>query len=116
MLVPVPIHPDKRRQRGFNQAALLAEVAARTLELPMLDALERIEATEAQHALGRRERARNVRAAFRVAPRHVQGVREKWVIVVDDVMTTGATLAGCAAALEKAGAMAVSALTFARER
>jgi predicted amidophosphoribosyltransferase len=77
--------------------------------------LARQQRTTAQHSLGRTERARNVGHAFVVAPR-AASVVGRWVVLVDDVMTTGATLRGCAAALRDAGASGVSALTLARER
>jgi predicted amidophosphoribosyltransferase len=67
------------------------------------------------HALGREARAANVRGAFGVPPAARPSVRGRWVVLVDDIVTTGATLSGCAAALEAAGAIAVSALTVARD-
>jgi ComF family protein len=116
LLVPVPVHAAKRRQRGFDQAELLARGVGAELEIPMLYALHRAARTTAQHSLGRRERASNVAAAFGVAPRYEDEVKGRWIVLVDDVVTTGATLAGCARALYEAGAFAVSALTLARER
>jgi len=112
----VPVHERRLRERGFDQAALLAAAAAAHLRLPAVPALERRTVTDAQHALGRAARARNVGNAFGIRPAAVGRVRGRWVIVVDDIMTTGATLAGCASALLDAGALAVSALTVARER
>ena len=116
LMVPVPVHPARRRERGFDQAELLALAAGRELRLPVISALVRHERTEAQHSLGRGARARNVGRAFIVPAGMVGAVRGRWMVLVDDVMTTGATLAGCAAALADAGALAVSALTVARER
>lgn len=116
LLVPVPIHPDRRRERGFDQAELLAAAAGRHLRLPMTAALMRVERTVAQHSLGRAERARNVGGAFAVRPGFGPQVRGRWLVLVDDVATTGATLSGCAMALHAAGALAVSAITLARER
>jgi ComF family protein len=116
VLVPVPIHAAKRRQRGFNQAELLAREVGRILGLPVADILERREQTQAQHALGRGARARNVAHAFGVREGAAVAVAGRWVVLVDDVVTTGATLAGCARALDEAGALAVSALAVARER
>lgn len=116
ILVPVPIHPERRRERGFDQAELLARVAGRHLRLPVTTALMRTERTTAQHALGRAERARNVAGAFAVRSGLSERLRSRWLILIDDVATTGATLSGCAAALHAAGALAVSALTLARER
>lgn len=115
-LVPVPVHAQRRRQRGFDQAELLARGVAERLGLPIVHALERAARTTAQHQLGRHARQSNVSQAFGVAPRHAEEVRGRWLVLIDDVVTSGATLAGCASALYDAGAFAVSALTLARER
>ncbi len=112
----VPVHEGRLRERGYDQAELLAAAAARHLRLPVIRALERRGRTTAQHALGRAERARNVGGAFSVPRAGARTVRGRWIIVVDDLITTGATVAGCAAALLAEGAVAVSALTVARER
>jgi len=116
ILVPVPIHSQSRRERGFDQAEVLAGVAGRHLRLPVLPVLMRTERTVAQHALGRAERARNVAGAFAARPGMSERLGGRWLILIDDVATTGATLSGCATALHAAGALAVSALTLARER
>ncbi|GIW20556.1 MAG: amidophosphoribosyltransferase [Chloroflexota bacterium] len=114
VLVPVPVHGTRRRERGYDQAELLARVAAEHLGLPAVAALERARPTRPQFDLDRRDRAANVADAFRtVDPPLVAG---RWVVLVDDVVTTGATLSACARALLDAGAVAVSALTAARER
>ena len=118
----VPVHADRARQRGYDQAELIAKVAAHELGLPFRPLLRRARATIAQFDLDRRDRARNVRGAFvatpsqapRASPR--DDVRGQWVLLVDDVVTTGSTLAACAAALHEAGALGVSAVTVARER
>ncbi|MGC8634309.1 MAG: ComF family protein [Candidatus Limnocylindrales bacterium] len=116
LLVPVPIHAGRLRQRGYDQAVLLAQSAARELGLPMVPALRRIEATAAQYRLGRAGRAANVGHAFECRPEQRGRVHGHHVVLVDDIVTTGATLSACAAALYAAGARLVSGLTVARER
>ena len=98
--------PHRERQRGYDQAALIAAVAARHLGLPLARALERGRATVAQFELGRDQRAANVAGAFRARdrdPAAVRAVAGRWVLLVDDVVTTGATLAACADAARKDG-------------
>ncbi len=116
LLVPVPVHRSRLRERGFDQADDLARACGHHLGLPVAGALERRQRTVAQHSLGRLERARNMGGAFRVREHRRSIVRGRWVVLIDDVMTTGTTLSGCASALLEAGALAVSALTLARER
>ena len=113
--VAVPLHPRRRRGRGFNQAA---ELAAQ-LGLPVVDALRRTRATAPQTELPAGRRRRNVRGAFAPARRFGYrrggaGVGGASVVLVDDVTTTGATLEACARVLRRAGAREVRALTLAR--
>ncbi len=115
-IVAVPVHESRRRVRGYDQAELVAASAALALRLPLLPVLERRRATIAQFELDRRHRATNVHDAFAVRAEHARTVRGRWVVLVDDVVTTGATLAACARTLRAAGALAVSAVTVARER
>ena len=114
VLVPVPASADRVRERGYDQAALLAGAAARPLGLRAEPALARDRQTTAQFDLDRGARGTNVAGAFRVTRPEV--IRGRWVVLVDDVVTTGATLAACATALLEGGAIAASAITVARER
>jgi ComF family protein len=116
LVVPVPVHASRRRERGYDQAELLARVAADRLGLPMNAALERTRATTPQYRLDRQRRAVNVADAFEVRPGAASAVADQTVVLVDDVVTTGATLSASAAALLRAGAVAVAAVTVARER
>jgi ComF family protein len=116
-LAHVPVHADRARDRGYDQAELLARVAARHLGLTHEPMLERTRATTAQFELGRDRRADNVAGAFRLRDARASvDLRDRWVVLVDDVVTTGATLAACARVVLDAGALGVSALTVARER
>jgi ComF family protein len=117
VVVPVPVHRDREAERGYDQAVLLAESAARELALPMSRSLERRRATTAQFHLDRADRAANVAGAFRLRPAaHPDRLAGAWIVLVDDVLTTGATLSACAEALLAADVLAVSAVTVARER
>jgi ComF family protein len=108
-VVPVPLHPSRRRTRGFNQAADLA----RHLGKPVRHALRRARATPPQTGLPAAQRHRNVRHAF-VLTRAGLPLAGSIVVVIDDVSTTGATLEACARALKDAGVKEVRALTAAR--
>ncbi len=112
LLIPVPLHSKREHERGFNQAALLAEEVGTGWGLPTAQrVLRRVRPTEAQSG-GRRERQENVKGAFRVArPDRVEGRR---LLLVDDVFTTGATVNECAKALLAAGAAEVAVYTLAR--
>ena len=111
--VPVPLHPRRLRERGFNQSALLARHVARGLGAKLdLSTLRRTRYTAAQTGLGKDERRKNVRGAFLVI--HPSAVKGRTVLLVDDVLTTGNTLNQCARALRRAGARRVLCLVFAR--
>jgi predicted amidophosphoribosyltransferase len=116
ILTNVPIHADRARQRGYDQAELIARAASVELGMPFVPMLVRARATIAQFDLDRTHRASNVAGAFATRPEVEHLVRGRWVLLVDDVVTTGATIAACASALETAGALAVSAIAVARER
>jgi len=112
----VPVHPSRRRERGFDQAEELARVMASRTGLPVRACLARQRRTEAQHSLGHQERAGNIGGVFAASESARPELGGRWVVIVDDVLTTGATLAGCASALLAAGVAAISAITLARDR
>jgi competence protein ComFC len=111
-LVPVPLHPKRFRKRGFNQSQLLARHVARQLGLEVCDAVTRARNTVAQATLSAGDRPTNVEAAFVCSAMNIEGMS---LLLIDDVITTGSTLAACANALIVAGAKSVSAATIARE-
>lgn len=111
LLIPVPLHRRRQQKRGFNQSAEIAGLVARELDLPVASgALKRIRPTRAQTELNRSQRVANLRGAFQASPM-VGGLH---VALIDDVMTTGATLAAAASALRNAGADRVDAWCVAR--
>ena len=112
VIVPMPLHWRKRWQRGFNQSALLASEIGRRSNIPVKNALRRIRPTATQAGLTNAKRRLNVSGAFRA--RKSPALDGKSVLLVDDVMTTGATAASCARALKIAGAKRVTLLTLAR--
>lgn len=112
LIVPVPLHPNRQRERGFNQAGLLAQAFAARTGLPLApQGLARIRETAPQVGLNVQERRDNVRGAFCAQGEAFVGRRP---LLIDDVCTTGATLEACARALHSAGSQAVYALTLAR--
>jgi ComF family protein len=115
VIAPVPLHWTRGWRRRFNQSALLAKELGRIAGKPVaLEAVSRVRRTATQVGLSREERRENLRAAFRPghsAPREIEGRR---VLLVDDVLTSGATANAVSRALLKAGAVAVDVLTFAR--
>ncbi len=113
MVVPAPLHPARLRQRGFNQADLLAREVARVLG-PQLrtDVLRRVKSTSTQTALDRKERAENVVGVFSTCkPEAVAG---KSILLIDDVLTTGATVRDAARSLQNSGARRIAVLVVAR--
>ena len=107
--IPVPLHPSRRRHRGFNQAADLA----RQMRIPVAAVLRRVRATATQTGLPAARRHGNVRDAF-AATRSAGALTGAVVVLIDDVSTTGATLDACARVLKQAGIAEVRALTAAR--
>ncbi|MFM8909087.1 MAG: ComF family protein [Gemmatimonadota bacterium] len=115
-LVPVPLAASKQRERGFNQAERLASAVAARWGIPVVTGGTRTRVTKTQRRLTPGERLANVRRAFAVVSAHLPRLAGRHVILVDDVLTTGATLNACAGALFAAGARTVSYLTFGRAR
>ncbi|MBF0619038.1 MAG: ComF family protein [Candidatus Omnitrophica bacterium] len=111
MIIPVPLHATRMRERGYNQAELLAERAADILGKPLQNGLlVRHRYTPRQSELGQKERLNNIANAFSIKSRlQIQG---KSVILVDDLLTTGATASSAAGALKAAGASKVTLLTL----
>lgn len=113
LVIPVPLHRWRLWRRGYNQAALLAKSFAEAHSLPLLrDGLIRTRATAISHGLGVRARQRNVAGAF--AARAPELIAGRAILLIDDVLTSGATAAACTKSLMKAGARHVDILTLAR--
>ncbi len=99
-IVPVPLHPKRERERGYNQSLILAEKLGKRYRMPVRPGyLKRVRYTEMQSLTAGRDRRENVRAAFKA-----RGCSGKSILLVDDVITTGSTMEECAAALRAAGA------------
>ena len=115
VLVPVPLHWRRLWARRFNQSAALAKSIAQASGVPIAhEALKRIKATAQQVGLSKVERAENVQGAFRVPPEGKAEIRGRHVVLIDDVLTSGATADTCARALLRGGATSVDVLVFAR--
>lgn len=111
-LIPVPLHPMRQRERGYNQAQLLAELLAGDYHFPLLHNLRRARYTQTQTSFDRSERMENLHDAFLVSDN--AAVKNKNLVLVDDVLTTGSTLNECARTLLQAGAASVRAICVAR--
>lgn len=113
LIVPVPLHPKKLRERQFNQSEVLASYLAKRLDKKIVkDKVKRIKYTMPQTELKRDERIKNVDGAFLAKDGH--DLKGKTILLIDDVFTTGATLHECAKALKNAGAKKVVAFALAR--
>jgi ComF family protein len=115
-MIPVPLHPERHKQRGYNHAELLAEVCASLVGVPLShDIVQRQKATPAQVGLSASQRYQNMARAFHCTPAFATGaLKGRRILIIDDVCTTGATLEACAAPLYAAGAAAVWGLVLAR--
>lgn len=111
-IVPVPLHPVKMRQRGYNQAQLLAEVVSQEFKIKLLKVLKRKKYTAAQAGLNKLGRLKNVRKAFSV--KETGKIKGKRILLIDDVYTTGATSNACAKLMLNKGAEHVDMLVLAR--
>jgi ComF family protein len=111
IIVPVPLTPKRAKQRGYNQALLLANGLSKKLEIPVAEPLARVKETVAQKNMTLKQRQENLSNAFEV--RDKSQVKGKCVLLVDDVLTTGTTASECAKVLKRAGAKKVFVLTIA---
>jgi competence protein ComFC len=114
MVTFVPLHIKRRRERDFNQSEALGRLIAEELNVPAAECLEKIKQTASQNELSRRERLNNLKGAFRVRRRSAELLQGRTLLLIDDVMTTGATLDECSRTLLEAGAAEVRCLTLAR--
>jgi ComF family protein len=115
LVVPIPLHKRRYRSRGFNQSAILAKCISTAVSVPTGEPLARERNTSPQVRLTAEERLENLNRAFEVVPEAKSEIQGKSLLLVDDVMTTGATLAAAARELEDAGAAEVYGVTLARE-
>lgn len=114
-LVPVPLHWKRSWSRRYNQSGELARIIGKAAHVPVLpDTLQRIRPTEQQFGLSKSERARNVQGAFAVPPAKKSAIHGRKIVLIDDVLTSGATADACARALLRAKAASVDVLVFAR--
>ncbi|SOB95206.1 ComF family protein [Rhodobacter maris] len=115
VVAPVPLHRLRLVKRMYNQSALLAQSMARRVRLPCLpDLFERKRATRSQEGLNRAAREANLEGAIRLRPKYAERIRGRPLLIVDDVMTSGATLAACEEAARAAGSGPVSVVVLAR--
>lgn len=111
-IVPVPLHPKRLRRRGYNQALILAKAAGKTWDIKVdTRSLERIKWTTPQTVLSKNERQKIIRGSFNCCP---EKIKDKNLLIVDDIYTSGSTVNECARILKKNGALKVDVLTFAR--
>lgn len=114
VLVPIPLYSSKFRKRGYNQAVLLADGLARRFDIPVVDCLKRVKHTKTQVGLSKDDRKENVAEAFVLKSDVTDSIKQyQNVFLVDDVVTTGATLKEAAKVLKKAGCKSVWGLTLA---
>ena len=108
----VPLHESTLEVRAFNQAYLIAKAVAGGYKIPVIKLLDKTKSTTPQYNLTKRERTQNIKGAFKV--RHISAIRQKRILIVDDIYTTGSTINECARMLHKRGARAIYGFTLAR--
>lgn len=115
IVMPVPLHQVRLIQRRYNQAGIIAKYLAKDCDKTlMLDGLERVRSTPPQGFMNATERQKNVRRAFAVRLKHRMAIQGRTILLIDDVLTTGATIEECTQTLMAAGAKAVNVLTLTR--
>lgn len=115
ILVPIPLHASKLKSRGYNQADILANELGQRLKFKVQNLLERTRGTPSQVGLKEKERRENISGAFKIKSDKQKEIRDKIFFLVDDVLTTGSTLAEAAKVLKKSGAKQVFGLTLAKD-
>ena len=119
ILIPVPLHYSRKLKRKYNQAEVIAECARTAFpdaNITVLNALKRVRKTSTQTQLSREERAENIKDAFAILGNSMRGIRKSArIVIVDDVMTSGATISECARTLKRAGYKNIDAFSFARK-
>ena len=106
LITCVPMHKDSLKKRGYNQAELLARECAEIMELPYADTLIKYKLAQAQHCIKANHRAKNVKGVYRIIDKEL--IKDKNILIIDDIITTGHTLGECARILTKNGCKSVS--------
>lgn len=114
LIIPIPLYKGKQRERGFNQSDLLSKYISEKINIPInTNTLIRSKNTKVMHKLSKRERQENVKDAFKVVDKWV--IKDKSILLVDDIFTTGSTVNICSKLLTESGAKSIIVLTFARD-
>lgn len=114
LIIPIPLYKNKEKERGFNQSALLSKYISEKINIPVnTNNLIRVKNTKVMHSLSKKERVENVKDAFKVVDKWV--IKDKSILLIDDIYTTGSTVNICSKLLIEAGAKLIIVLTFARD-
>ncbi|MBF0484492.1 MAG: ComF family protein [Candidatus Omnitrophica bacterium] len=112
LIIPIPLHPAKMRERGFNQSQILGQMISEKYQIPICNtAIIRTRNTQTQTNFDQKERWTNIQGAFRI--KHSEVIKLKNILIIDDLLTTGATVSEAAKTLKQAGAATVGVLTLA---